>query len=172
MGFGQYSQDGLGGPNHVSSALFQKTGRTRTGFGSHANTAHVWAQQTYQSGKSSDGRLFFRDAAIYSYGTHFKIAEFTNKKTKDGKSTFKGFAMQWIPWISDNLATSLPVFMIDFNDVKVAVLSGDYLHETVVKPAPNQHNDTVVWLDLTWQLLIHERRRHALIAKSDPVSDL
>lgn len=83
MGFGQYSQDGLGGPNKVYLPKSEK--RQRTTFGTHSNTAHVWAQQAYENGKSSDGRIFFRGPSIYSYGTHFKIAEFTKKKQKDGK---------------------------------------------------------------------------------------
>lgn len=81
MGFGQYSYNGLGGPNETP---VEKTGRTRTVFGSHANTAHVWAQQSYPRGKSSDGRMWFDGPTIYSYGTHFPIARFLDKR-HDGK---------------------------------------------------------------------------------------
>lgn len=35
---------------------------------------HVWAQQSQQNGKGSN--MFFEGTAIYSYGYHFKIAEF------------------------------------------------------------------------------------------------
>src|ERR1035437_7012509 len=54
--------------------------RTRTTFGSHANLAHTWAQQTMSHGKSSDARMFFEGATIYSYGNHFPIARFVKRK--------------------------------------------------------------------------------------------
>ena len=34
---------------------------------------HVWAQQTQESGKRSDGRVFFEGRTIYSYGHHFAL---------------------------------------------------------------------------------------------------
>lgn len=49
--------------------------RNRETFGTHANTAHAWAQGTYGYGRSGDGRIFFRDGAIYSHGFHFTIAQ-------------------------------------------------------------------------------------------------
>ena len=42
--------------------------------GSHAQTAHVWAQNTQSEGRASDGRMFFERGVIYSYGHHFAIA--------------------------------------------------------------------------------------------------
>lgn len=50
--------------------------RIKTVFGSHAHTAHVWAQQTHDIGYSSDKRMFFEGRAIYSYGRHFPLAYF------------------------------------------------------------------------------------------------
>lgn len=38
--------------------------------------AHVWAQQTQEFGRSSNGNFYFRGDTIYSYGTHFPIARF------------------------------------------------------------------------------------------------
>lgn len=49
-------------------------------FGSHAQTAHVWAQQStnesgyFPEGWASDKRMFFNRGIIYSYGRHFPIA--------------------------------------------------------------------------------------------------
>ena len=42
--------------------------------GSHAQTAHVWAQRIQFEGRSSDSRMFFEQGIIYSYGRHFPIA--------------------------------------------------------------------------------------------------
>ena len=35
--------------------------------------AHVWAQQTQAEGRSNNGNLYFRDAALFSYGAHYCI---------------------------------------------------------------------------------------------------
>jgi hypothetical protein len=53
--------------------------RTKTVFGSHANLAHVWAQQTYDHGRAGDGRMLFDGRTIYSYGRHYAIACFTER---------------------------------------------------------------------------------------------
>lgn len=54
--------------------------KLRETFGTHANTAHVWAQQTYPYGRAGDRRIFFEGETIYSYGRHFPMAQFTEKK--------------------------------------------------------------------------------------------
>lgn len=46
----------------------------RYNLGSHAQTAHVWAQNTQSEGHASDKRMFFEGGTIYSYGRHFAIA--------------------------------------------------------------------------------------------------
>lgn len=38
--------------------------------------AHVWAQQTQESGKTPNRNLFFEGKTIYSYGYHFPLARF------------------------------------------------------------------------------------------------
>lgn len=50
--------------------------RTKEVFGSHAQTAHVWAQREYLRGRASDQRMFFEGSTIYSYGYHFPAAKF------------------------------------------------------------------------------------------------
>lgn len=35
--------------------------------------AHVWAQQTQESGRSNNGQFFFTGRALWSYGTHFCV---------------------------------------------------------------------------------------------------
>lgn len=46
----------------------------KTVFSSNAEVAHVWAQQSQSEGRGS--HFFFEGKSIYSYGHHFKIAEF------------------------------------------------------------------------------------------------
>lgn len=46
----------------------------RYNLGSHAQTAHVWAQGEQSEGHASDKRMFFENKTIYSYGRHFPIA--------------------------------------------------------------------------------------------------
>ena len=43
-------------------------------FSSHSECAHVWAQQKQYEGRAHS--MFFEKESIYSYGHHFKIAEF------------------------------------------------------------------------------------------------
>lgn len=42
----------------------------------NAMVAHVWAQRTNSSGRSSNGNFYFEGDTIYSYGSHFPIARF------------------------------------------------------------------------------------------------
>jgi hypothetical protein len=43
--------------------------------------AHIWAQQTQSEGRSNNGQFYFRDSTIYSYGSHFPIAQFSADKS-------------------------------------------------------------------------------------------
>lgn len=36
-------------------------------------TAHVWAQQKQESGRSNNGNFYFEGAALYSYGSHYVV---------------------------------------------------------------------------------------------------
>lgn len=46
----------------------------------NSQCVHVWAQQTQDEGRSSNGNLFFRGPVIYSYGEHFPLACFVDDK--------------------------------------------------------------------------------------------
>lgn len=81
MSWGQYARDGLGGPNRPYLPEKQKGKREKHVF-SGDMVAHVWAQQTVDWGKRSDGRVYFRRDTIYSYGDHFPIARFVEHKGK------------------------------------------------------------------------------------------
>jgi hypothetical protein len=58
--------------------------RVRTVFGTHANLAHVWAQQSYSIGYSADRRMLFDGETIYSYGRHYPMARFSGVYDADG----------------------------------------------------------------------------------------
>jgi hypothetical protein len=44
----------------------------------NSELTHVWANQTQSHGKGSN--MFFEHETIYSYGYHFKLAQFVNNK--------------------------------------------------------------------------------------------
>lgn len=46
---------------------------------SNREAAHVWASRT-QCGRSSNGSIFFDRASIYSYGSHFRMAQFVTNE--------------------------------------------------------------------------------------------
>ena len=46
----------------------------KTSFKNHSEVAHIWAQQSQESGNA--GNIFFNGKSIYSYGHHFEIARF------------------------------------------------------------------------------------------------
>lgn len=85
MGYGQWSTNGYGSTlrqSRADMAAGSKVTQRRFTFGDHANTCHVWAQQNRETwrGQSSDGRIRFKGATIYSYGSHFPMANFTARK--------------------------------------------------------------------------------------------
>lgn len=50
----------------------------RQTFGDHRQLCHVWAQQTQSYGRANS--MFFEGESIFSYGHHFKIAQFVTRK--------------------------------------------------------------------------------------------
>lgn len=78
-------------------------------FSTHNEVAHIWAQNTQSEGRSGDGRLFFEDGTIYSYGHHFPIARIMN----DGTVLFtkKGYS------ISTSKHTSLALGAISHREI-------------------------------------------------------
>ena len=73
MGFG-YGQTTW----HAQSEARDHSGkRARTVF-DNSMVAHVWAQQGQDFGRSNNGNLYFEGPTIFSYGSHFPIASFTD----------------------------------------------------------------------------------------------
>lgn len=70
-------------------------------FGTHSNTAHAWAQQSIDHGRSGDGRMFWRGRIIYSYGTHHAVAAFT-----DGTLQIAGSVKRVVLFNSDTYSVS------------------------------------------------------------------
>lgn len=46
----------------------------------NAQLAHVWASQSQASGRSGNGNFYFEGATLFSYGSHFPVATFTEKR--------------------------------------------------------------------------------------------
>lgn len=65
-----------------------------------SETAHVWAQQTQQSGKNNGGSFYFEGKSIYSYGSHFEIARFIDDDhvliTSRGYSVTTSKHISWV----------------------------------------------------------------------------
>lgn len=71
-----------------SRVRFVDAGReygNRRVFGSHDNTAHVWASNKITSGRASDERMFFESGVIFSYGRHFALGVILT--TSEGRVT-------------------------------------------------------------------------------------
>lgn len=75
MSYGQYSSGRINPTEQIRRTGIKGRGRVRRVF-DYAMCAHVWAQQTQEDGRSTKGQMYFRDAVIYSYGTHYPIAAF------------------------------------------------------------------------------------------------
>ena len=96
----------------------------RTKF-SNSELSHIWANQTQSHGKGSN--MFFEHQTIYSYGYHFKLAQFVNNK--DGQRcvliNLKGYSNttskhQSLVWRA--IPQNVPFFKVVsfFNDIDAA----------------------------------------------------
>ena len=83
----------------------------------------------------------------------------------DDQTAFRRNAVLYLPVLDDNSTETNPVYMINVDEFKVKVLSGDFLAETGPDPHPNDHNTRVMWIDVTWNMDVGARNRHAVFAK-------
>lgn len=82
----------------------------------------------------------------------------------DGTMTFRRHPIIWVPKLDER--SDDPVYMIDHSTFYPVCLKGDYLRESEVTKAPNQHNVFYVYLDLTYNYLCLDRRRNAVFSTS------
>ncbi len=80
--------------------------------------------------------------------------------SQDGRMVFHGNPIVYVPQLDTD--TSNPVYMVDHGTFYPVCLKGDYLRESENK-APNQHNLTQYFVDLTYNFLCVDRRRNAVI---------
>jgi hypothetical protein len=104
----------------------------KTVFSSHSEVAHIWAQQKQEKGKANN--VFFEGPTIYSWGRHFKIAEFvkpnvvlfnndtyspsTSKHQCHVRRAIPGTVkVFWVPFVGDNYHNkNLQHYLTSFNN--------------------------------------------------------
>lgn len=98
----------------------------------NSNVAHIWAQQN-ESGRIEGSNFFAVGTSIYSYGSHFQIARFIDKKTV--LFTTKGYSPTTLKHIShtNRALDGLDVTVFNVPDLGVGSTScndnlADYLH--------------------------------------------
>lgn len=99
---------------------------------SNSQVAHVWAQQTQSSGRNSGNTLFFNDASIWSYGSHYQAARIhTVKGQKVALINSNGYSIsthKHLGYIRSALHGLMPYFHTsDVNDLRKASLELDDL---------------------------------------------
>lgn len=82
----------------------------------------------------------------------------------DGKSVFRRVYVEYVPYLEEN-DTSDPVYGINWGVFKVAILKGEYLHQTI-KRAPNSHRATETHVDISWNTICFDRRKNWVLAKA------
>jgi len=80
----------------------------------------------------------------------------------DGQVRFRKAPVQWAPYL-DSLSASAsknPVIGVNWGQFYPVFLKGEYLVEAAQKPAPEQHTVLFTTIDLTWNLVCKDKRRH------------
>lgn len=91
--------------------------------------AHVWAQQSEDSGKNGGDSFYFTGATIYSYGSHFPIAKFVKSNvvlfTID---TYGNTTSRHISYVSRAIPSYCKVFNVPNMDIRICKNSeADYI---------------------------------------------
>lgn len=89
----------------------------------------------------------------------------------DGMTVFRRTPVEYVAYLDKNHATSDPVIMLDWNDFKCAALRSEWMRQTPYHQASNQHDVRQRFVNCSMNFVMHNRRVHALIAKSDPLND-
>ena len=88
--------------------------------------------------------------------------------SKDGKLLFRQTPVTWVPELEAR--GGYPIYGINWSVLKPGFLAGEYLREEGPNAAANQHTVFTTHLDLTMNLLCHNRRANFVLAKSDPTA--
>ena len=88
----------------------------------------------------------------------------------DGQVMFRGTPVEYVPYLEENKATSDPVVGLDWNDYKCVVLKGQDQRMTPYYQSGNQNDVRHRFLTSGVNFVMQDRRKHFLIAKSDPLS--
>ena len=88
--------------------------------------------------------------------------------SKDGKLLFRQIPVTWVPEL--NSRGGDPVYGINWSVLKPGFLAGEYLREEGPAKASNQHTVFLTHVDLTMNLICHNRRANFVLAKSDPTA--
>lgn len=97
--------------------------------------------------------------------------------TIEGTVTASGTPIRWVPALDQpGVANQItvaahPFLMINWDALRIRFLEGDYMRDTgPYEMTPVRHNSIGVHIDLSWQTINLDRRRCALLAKSDPLA--
>jgi hypothetical protein len=88
-----------------------------------------------------------------------------NIASKDGVLNFRRVPVTWVPHLEGD--SNDPVFGINWAQFRTGVLRGEYLRETHLPIAPNQHTVSQVHVDLTSNWACYDRRRQFIISKGN-----
>jgi hypothetical protein len=89
----------------------------------------------------------------------------------DGVTMFRRVPVENVPYLQENHATSDPVIGLDWNDFKAIGLRGMWMRKEPYHRAPQQSDVRQRFVKSSINYVMHNRRRHILLAKSDPMSD-
>lgn len=77
----------------------------------HSEVAHVWANRTQDEGRASDGRIFFENGKIYSYGHHFCIARWVGDNVLFTYQKYSSSTAKHINYVRRAIPYGTPVIM-------------------------------------------------------------
>lgn len=121
----------------------------------------------FRRGRGDQYRIYVNEATLQDFED---LGEAQNENLgrdlapMDGTMTFRRNPIVWVPWLDDNSVQTNPIYMLNFAYLQPVFLKGDYLRETEPDKAPGQHNTWEIWIDLTWNLLVTDRRCQAVLA--------
>ncbi len=76
--------------------------------------------------------------------------------SQDGNVLFRRTPVVWVPWLDRD--TTNPFYGINWSWVRAYVLGGEWMRETNIEYTPGQHNVSSHFVDLTWYIVVKNRR--------------